>query len=112
MRQAMQGDPTAVPFGCVYFAFLVACACISARAGTTRSLGEPQDLPEHRMGPVDAILRGMRKSFQDQAVRHGPVLVNIVFGVGALFGLRKSAARCQCLDGSNGCLQSITRICC
>eukprot|EP01043_Picozoa_sp_COSAG02_P000695 COSAG02_NODE_13_length_57813_cov_14.298276_29_plen_733_part_00 len=62
--QAIQGDPFALPSSCVFLAFLVACAWTSSRAGPKRSLGEPQDLPEYRMGPVHAIVRGMRKSFQ------------------------------------------------
>ena len=51
---------------CVSCAVLVGCAWISSRAYNTPGapgLGEPQDLPDHRMSPSAAIVRGVRKTF-------------------------------------------------
>ena len=63
--QIIEGDATALPSGCVYVAFLVACAFISSSASSAGEPGviEPQDLPDHRMAPTAAIVHGVRKTF-------------------------------------------------
>ena len=62
--QAIEGDTTTLPSGCVYFAFLVACAWISSSASASApGVIEPQDLPDHRMPPTAAIVHGVRKTF-------------------------------------------------
>jgi uncharacterized membrane protein YhaH (DUF805 family) len=86
MLKLISEEPVASPVA--WILFLVCCAWISSRASTkpVAGVGEPQDLPQHRMAPTDAIASGMRKSFTKAGrASRSEYWCYMVFGTAMLF---------------------------